>query len=80
MTTIMVEFDGKAFVPDRPVSLPVGTRVAVALPESEAATQTSGSNSAPDDREWQEILCQLQAADPEPGTLEDAMREIRMRP
>jgi hypothetical protein len=78
MTTVVVEFDGKAFVPQRPISLPVGTRGTIAIPDSTSAfLAESGSANESD---WQDILARIRAAEPESGTLEDTMREIRMRP
>jgi hypothetical protein len=45
MTTLNAHFDGRVFVPDEPVDLPVGKPVKVFLPGSEEAA----SNAQPQD-------------------------------
>lgn len=39
MTTIYAHFDGKAIVPDEPVSLPVGTKLKVSFEPAEAQVE-----------------------------------------
>jgi hypothetical protein len=92
LTNVAVEFDGKVFVPQQVIDLPAGTRATVSIeappvsppPPSQQPTEEQRrewhSEMSSDDREWQDILCQLQAAEPESGTLEETMRDIRMRP
>lgn len=80
MTTVAVKFDGKAFVPDQPLSLPIGTRATVAIPIVDSSEGNAAETNSVDDNDWQRIIAQIQAAEPESGTLEDAMRQIRMRP
>jgi hypothetical protein len=78
MTTVVVEFDGTNFVPQQPVHLPVGTRATVAI-DDRAAPDTS-VGAVPDAREWEAMLQQIRATPPHPPTVEEAMRQIRMRP
>jgi hypothetical protein len=79
MTTILVEFDGATFVPKQAVNLPVGTQVTVAIPDS-TTESVSNAPSTPDDPEWRDIVNQIRSVQPEPATVEEAMRQIRMRP
>ncbi len=79
MTTVVVKFDGKAFVPDQPLSLPVGTLATVAIPDASSSTAKAPDSNSDDD-DWQRIVAQIRSAEPETGTLEDTMRQIRMRP
>jgi len=80
MTNILVKFDGKAFVPDQPLSLPVGTRATVAIPDVSSSTAKVPDSNSADDDDWQRIVAQIRSAEPETGTLEETMRQIRMRP
>jgi len=78
MSTVSAHFDGRVFVPDGPVSLPVGTRVTLAIPETSAGGEPPPIG--PEDQEWNEIVAQIRAGEPDPPTVEEAMRQIRMRP
>jgi hypothetical protein len=80
MTTVVVKFDGKAFVPDQPLSLPVGTLATVAIPDVHSLAMSATEPNSTDENDWQRIIAQIQAAEPETGTFEDTMRQIRMRP
>lgn len=65
-TTILAHFDGKVFVPDEPVNVPVGTplrvRVEAVRPE---AVATSGNLLAPVIVGLDPTLAQAIACDPE---------------
>ena len=80
MTTILAHFDGKAFVPEQPVNLPIGAQVAVSIPAHGQELRSSPSFTPEEDRDWQNILAQIRSGEPTPATLDEAMREIRMRP
>ena len=71
-STLQAEFDGRTFVPRQPVSLPVGTTVEVLIPPTEP--------SAEEDREWRELLQEIHASSPAFPTVDEALRQSRMRP
>lgn len=79
MTTIVVEFDGTNFVPEHPVDLPVGTKGTIAIPTATASANSSNPANVASDSEWQEILAQIRAVQPDPSTVEETMRQIRTR-
>lgn len=78
MSIIVAQFDGKVFVPEEPVDLPAGTKVSIPLP-GRASSTLPGFTSA-EDAKWQEIVAHIRAGEPDPPTVDEAMREIRMRP
>lgn len=84
MTTMLAEFDGKAFVPQQPVDLPVGTRVIVSvqapLVEMKLPSNPPRKPTPDEDREWERILHDIRASEPFFPTVEDAMRYLRKRP
>ena len=71
-STLQAEFDGRVFVPRQQVSLPVGTTVEVLIPPSEP--------TAEDDREWRDLLQEIHASEPAFPTVDEALRQSRMRP
>jgi hypothetical protein len=73
---IPVEFDGKVFVPLRPVSLPVGAKCGVELPAC-APVQLLPPE---DEALWQEIQRLLAETEPVWPTVEEAMAVTRGRP
>lgn len=82
MTTVIAQFDGQNFVPEQPVNVPVGTKVAIMLPaESPQNCSPQPHQFTPEeDADWERILTALRTGDPEFPTVEDAMRYIRRRP
>ena len=77
MFTVVAEFDGKVFVPQAPVDLPAGTKVSISLPGEPIAWTPF---TPAEDQKWAEILAHIRAGEPDPPTVEEAMRQIRMRP
>lgn len=73
MTVVDAEFDGRAFVPSEPVTLPLGTRVRVVVP---AAVRRP---TAEEERLWREVLNDLAGSEPAFPTVEDALRPSRRR-
>jgi hypothetical protein len=71
-STLQAEFDGRVFVPRQQVNLPVGTTVEVLLPPADP--------SPDDDREWCDLLKEIHASEPAYPTVDEAMRQSRMRP
>lgn len=65
-TTILAHFDGKVFVPDEPVDLPIGTAIRVRVEaindQAPAATPAEGAKVTPAPRTWQPLNLQI---DPE---------------
>jgi hypothetical protein len=74
MATIQAEFDGRVFVPRQAVDLPVGTKVAVIVPDPPRAPTEE------ENRIWEYIQRQLDATEPYFPTVEEAMRYLRKRP
>ena len=79
MTTVLTKFDGKVFVPEQPVDLPVGAEVSVTIPSASGLPPTRPF-SPEEDRDWEQILAQIRGGEPDPPTADEAMRKIRMRP
>ena len=81
MTTIVAEFDGKVFVPEQPVDLLPGTKVAIALP---GADQQLAANrrrpTAEQRRELEQFIAELNQSPPYFPTAEDALAYSRMYP
>lgn len=71
-STLQAEFDGRVFVPRQHVSLPVGTTVEVLIPPTEP--------SAEDDREWRDLLQEIHTSEPAFPSVDEALRQSRMRP
>lgn len=74
MTVVTADFDGRVFVPRVSLSLPVGTPVEVVVP---------GQPQAPSDTdvvEWQGLLSEIRASEPEFPTIDEALRQSRARP
>ena len=74
MTVVTADFDGRVFVPRISLSLPVGTQVEVVVP---------GQPQAPSDTdvvEWEGLLCEIRASEPEFPTIDEALRQSRVRP
>lgn len=82
MATVIAQFDGHSFVPEQPVDVPVGTKVAITLPveTSQGCSPDSHPFTPEEDAEWERILAALRTGDPEFPTVEDALRYIRRRP
>lgn len=70
-STLQAEFDGRVFVPRQHVSSPVGTTVEVLIPPAEP--------SADDDREWRDLLQEIHASEAAFPTVDEALRQSRMR-
>ncbi len=71
-STLQAEFDGRVFVPRQQVTLPVGTTVEVLIPPTEPSDE--------DDREWCDLLQEIHASEPAFPTVDEALRQSRMRP
>ena len=71
-STLQAEFDGRVFVPRQQVSLPVGTTVEVLIPPTEP--------TAEDDREWRDLVREIHTSEPAFPTVDEALRQSRMRP
>ena len=71
-STLQAEFDGRVFVPRQQVSLPVGTTVEVLIPPAEP--------SPDDDREWRDLLNEIHTSEPAYPTVDEVLRQSRMRP
>lgn len=80
MTTVSAKFDGKAFVPELPVDLPVGTKVTVAIP---AEQQTGKARRRPTPEELEEkrrFVEELNATESYFPTVEHALGYSRKYP
>lgn len=81
MSIVVAEFDGRVFVPQQPVELPVGTKVAVSLPQSSVSPmQRPREPTQEERREWQEFIALLNSSDPCFPTVEDALGQSRKYP
>jgi len=81
MTTVNVELDGTAFVPQQPVDLPVGTKGTVAIAHSTAKSLVPKRRpSAEAIAEKNRYVAELNATEPYFPTVEDAIRYSRKRP
>jgi hypothetical protein len=74
MTTVIAEFDGKVFIPQGPVELAPGTKVAIPLP-TPACVPT-----AEDRQSWEELMRKLNETEPYFPTVEDAIGYSRKYP
>lgn len=74
MTTVVVEFDGTNFVPQQPVDLPVGTKLALPIPTAPRAQPVEPS------RPWEELMAELNADEPYFATVEEALGRSRKYP
>ena len=74
MTALRAEYDGRAFVPSEHVDLPSGVQVEIWIPSKRRLP------TAAEQREWDETLAELRAAEPEFPTVDAALRDSRKRP
>lgn len=74
MTVVTADFDGRVFVPRIAVSLPVGTLVEVVVPGQPQPP------SKADAVEWESLLNEIRSGEPEFSTVDEALRQARMRP
>jgi hypothetical protein len=59
MTTINAHFDGKVFVPDEPVDLPVGAHLRVHVERVRTETTALAGKVTPAPRKWQPLNIQI---------------------
>jgi hypothetical protein len=62
MTTINAHFDGKVFVPDGPVDLPVGAQLRVHVEQVRAGTTAPAGKVIPVPRKWKPLNIQIDPA------------------
>jgi hypothetical protein len=81
MLSIKASFDGRVFVPQDAVELPVGTQVEVVLPTGQAATLSSPRDPTADEQaEWVAIRNEISSSVPAFATVEEAITRSRKRP
>jgi len=78
MNTVVAEFDGRVFVPEGPIDLPAGTKVAIPLPLP--PIQPPRPPTSADHARWDELVATLNATEPHFPTVEDAIGYSRGRP
>ncbi|MCI0335346.1 MAG: hypothetical protein L0228_19230 [Planctomycetes bacterium] len=71
MATIQAHFDGKVFVPEQPVQVPVGTRVAIFVPDAPREMTEKEKEI------WERIKQQLESTEPYFPTVEEALGRLR---
>jgi hypothetical protein len=77
MSIIHAQFDGRVFVPEQAVQLPVGTKVAISVPTLKMQPPPP---ETPEQRaRWEELMAELHATEPAFATLEEAMDYSRGR-
>ena len=74
MTTLRAEYDGRVFVPCERIELPIGTRVEVWVPGAPRKPTPE------EQRQWDEILAELNSREPSFRTVDEALRQSRKRP
>ena len=74
MAAIKATFDGKVFVPDKPLDLPVGTAVQVIVPSPPRQLTEE------EQRQWQRIRQAIEASEPLFATFDDYLRSRGWRP
>jgi hypothetical protein len=81
MSSIKANFDGRVFVPQDAVELPVGTQVEVMLPARESAAQPLERDATADEQsEWAAIRNEIASSEPAFATVEEAITRSRKRP
>jgi hypothetical protein len=81
LTNVAVEFDGKVFVPQQAIDLPVGTKAVVAV---ETPPRPAPSRPRPptkqERREWEQFIEELNKTEPYFPTVEAALGYSRKYP
>ena len=81
MSTVVAEYDGSVFVPQQPLSLPAGTKVTIAIPETSPAPPAPPRRPTDEERrEWERFVAELNSTEPYFPTVEHALGYSRKYP
>ncbi len=83
MNTVEVIYDGRAFVPTKPVQVPTGTRSIIELPDHGYPGPLAGAPNpdhplTPEDEAiWIEFMNTVRSSPPNPPTFDEYLRQQR---